>query len=77
MTKKTFMPLKTSPGTYWCNHCEDNAFSETCWRCHREATLIPATNGTTATAPAPGSAIVRYVTPPAEWFRRMRDAINT
>ena len=71
------MPLKTSPGTYWCNHCEDNAFSETCWRCHREATLIPATNGTTATAPAPGSAIVRYVTPPGEWFRRMRDAINT
>ena len=29
------MPLKTSAGTYWCNHCEDNAFSETCWRCHR------------------------------------------
>jgi len=66
------MPLKTSAGTFWCNHCEDNAFSETCWRCHREATLIPATAGTAATTPAPGSAIVRYVTPPAEWFQRMR-----
>ena len=71
------MPLKTSAGTYWCNHCEDNAFSETCWRCHREATLIPATAGTVANVPAPSSTIVRYVTPPAEWFRRMRDAINT
>jgi hypothetical protein len=30
-----------------------------------------------ATAPAPASAIVRYVTPPSEWFRRMRQAINT
>ena len=66
------MPLKTSAGSYWCNHCEDNAFSETCWRCHREATLIPATAGTAANVPAPSSAIVRYVTPPAEWFQRMR-----
>ena len=69
------MPLKTSAGTYWCNHCDDNAFSETCWRCHREASLISATAGTArprfgvATAPA---STVRYVTPPAEWFQRMR-----
>jgi hypothetical protein len=69
--------MNKSSGTYWCNHCEDNAFSEICWRCHREATFIPSTTGTMATAPAPASAIVRYVTPPAEWFRRMRDAINT
>ena len=33
------MTPKTS-GTYWCNHCDDNAFSETCWRCHREATFM-------------------------------------
>ena len=64
-------------GTYWCNHCDDNAFSETCWRCHREATLIPASTSTnTETALAP-TATVRYVTPPAEWFRRMRESINT
>jgi hypothetical protein len=66
--------LKPKPsGTYWCPHCDDNAFSETCWRCHREATFIPSTAGTVATAPA---STVRYVTPPAEWFRRMRETIN-
>ena len=73
-------PSDKSSGTYWCNHCEDNAFSETCWRCHREATLISTTTGTArprfgvATAQA---STVQYVTPPAEWFRRMRQAINT
>ncbi len=51
------MPLKTSAGSYWCNHCEDNAFSETCWRCHREATLIPATAGTAANVSGP---VVRH-----------------
>ena len=61
--------------TYWCEHCDDNAYSETCWRCHRVATVIPATVSTTSTAPAPVTT-VRYVTPPAEWFRRMREAIN-
>ena len=67
-------------GTYWCNHCDDNAFSETCWRCHREATFMasPArtTSTNTETASAP-TATVRYVTPPAEWFRRMREGIKT
>ena len=63
-------------GTYWCNHCDDNAFSETCWRCHREATSIPSTTSTNP-APAPAStATVRYITPPAEWFRRMRESIQ-
>jgi hypothetical protein len=37
--------------------------------------VIPATVSTTSTAPAPVTT-VRYVTPPAEWFRRMREAIN-
>ena len=60
--------------TYWCDHCDDNAFSETCWRCHRQATSVPAPTGTASPAPA---ATVQYVTPPAEWFRRMREAINT
>jgi len=84
--------MKHKPsGTFWCNHCEDNAFSETCWRCHREATFIPFTAATarprfgvaTAPAPAPASANakprfgIRHVTPPADWFRRMREAINT
>ncbi len=70
-------------GTFWCNHCDDNAFSETCWRCHREATFMATARTTmaspartTETAPAP-TATVRYVTPPAEWFRRMRESINT
>jgi len=39
--------------------------------------LIPASTSTnTETAPAP-TTTVRYVTPPAEWFRRMRESINT
>jgi len=75
------MTPKTS-GTYWCNHCDDNAFSETCWRCHREATFMasPARTASTSTNTEPATAptaTVRYVTPPAEWFRRMRKAINT
>jgi hypothetical protein len=70
-------PSTKPAGTYWCNHCEDNAFSETCWRCHREAILIPSTTGT----PKPRFGAkprfgVQYITPPAEWFRRMRQAIN-
>jgi hypothetical protein len=74
---------------YWCNHCDDNAFSETCWRCHRAADFIPETGSARAsraavdapsTAPgAPSRVLVaplRYVTPPAEWFRRMREAVQ-
>ena len=66
--------MKSNPsGAYWCNHCDDNAYSARCWRCHREATWIPATAATVANVP---DTTVRYITPPAEWFRRMRQAIN-
>ena len=34
-----------------------------------------STSTNTETAPVP-TATVRYVTPPAEWFRRMREAVQ-
>jgi hypothetical protein len=65
--------MKTTPGHYWCEHCDDPAFGKRCQTCGREAAWIP-----TPPAAAIGSSVTLVVSDAVAktLFEKMRSIIE-
>jgi predicted RNA-binding protein with PUA domain len=61
--------MKICGGYYWCDHCDEPAFGDTCHQCHRPATFKP-----TDSSGAPANVPPEFAAAAFAAMRRLVDA---